>query len=155
MCWNIIKVKCSRKRPWPRGGLILGTSRVSVPWRDPWQMTGGAFIRRLSTLKRFLRAAASDLKSINTRYTEKHTSWGWEDAATRVSRARSLTFLYNHTQETYEATNDGILRGFKIHPWLWVWLGFSSPWLKAEVTCLSVYVFVFFTYKHRQVTLID
>ncbi len=82
--WETCRQIFSRLSPWGNQRAVVTSwravfgdeptaLRVSVPWRGLWQMKGTSFIRCFFTLKHFVRTAASDLKSINTRYSLKNT----------------------------------------------------------------------------------
>lgn len=91
--------------------------RVSAPWRCLWQMKGRSFIWRFFTLKHFVRAAASDLKSINTRYSLKNTFPEDVKMQPHMCHAFAVWTLCIITCRKHDAINDGFQQGLKIHPW--------------------------------------
>lgn len=95
--------------------------RVSAPWRCLWQMKGRSFIRRFFTLKHFVRTAASDLKSINTRYSLKNTFPEDVKMQPHMCHAFAAWTLCIITCRKHDAINDGFQQGLKYTHDICVW----------------------------------
>lgn len=111
--------------------------RVFVPWRCLWQMKWCSFIWRFFTLKHFVRAAASDLKSINTRYSLKNTFPEDVKMQPHMCHAFAEWPLRIITCRKHDAINYGFQQGLKIHPW-YVW---ENGCCKGMLVCWSLLVF--------------